>query len=119
VNPVPLSSQVLLVTGEAGMGKTVLLADAADRARLAGMRVLSGTGRESESRLAFAGLHQLLRPVLSGAAGLPGRQAQALSGALGLATDPGAPDPLLDSGGTAGAALRSSRPGAGSSAAAG
>src|SRR6266480_7909663 len=77
-DPVPRSSQVLVVTGEAGMGKTVLLADAADRARSAGMRVLSVTGRESESKLAFAGLHQLLRPVLSGAASLPGRQAQAL-----------------------------------------
>src|SRR6266550_1103913 len=95
VEPVPRAGQVLLVTGEAGMGKTVLLADAAGRARSAGMRVLSVTGRESESKLAFAGLHQLLRPVLSGAAGLPGRQAQALLGALGLAADPGAPDPLL------------------------
>ena len=95
VDPVPLAGQVLVVTGEAGMGKTVLLADAAGRARRAGMRVLSVTGRESESRLAFAGLHQLLRPVLSGAAGLPGRQARALLGALGLAADPGAPDPLL------------------------
>ena len=95
VDPVPLASQVLLVTGEAGMGKTVLLADAADRARSAGMRVLSVTGRESESRLAFAGLHQLLRPVLSSATGLPGRQAQALLGALGLSADPGAADPLL------------------------
>ena len=52
------------------------------------MRVLSITGRESESRLAFAGLHQLLRPVLSSAAGLPARQSQALSGALGLSADP-------------------------------
>jgi DNA-binding CsgD family transcriptional regulator/tetratricopeptide (TPR) repeat protein len=95
VDPVPQASQVLLVTGEAGMGKTALLADAADRARSAGMRVLSVTGRESESRLAFAGLHQLLRPVLPAASGLPGRQAQALLGALGLAADPSAPDPLL------------------------
>jgi DNA-binding CsgD family transcriptional regulator len=95
VDPVPRASRVLLVTGEAGMGKTVLLADAAGRARAAGMRVLSVTGRESEARLAFAGLHQLLRPVLSRAARLPGRQAQALLGALGLAPDPGAPDPLL------------------------
>ena len=71
VDQVPLASQVLVVTGQAGMGKTVLLADAAGRARSAGMRVLSVTGRESESRLAFAGLHQLLRPVLSGATGLP------------------------------------------------
>src|SRR6266852_6125440 len=95
VDPVPLAGQVLVVTGEAGMGKTVLLADAAGRARLAGMRVLPVTGRESESRLALAGLHQLLRPVLSSAAGLPGRQAKALLGALGLAPEPGAPDPLL------------------------
>ncbi len=95
VDPVPRASQVLLVTGEAGMGKTVLLADAAGRARSAGMRVLSVTGRESESRLAFAGLHQLLRPVLSSAAGLPGRQARALLGALGLSADRVAPDPLL------------------------
>src|SRR6266567_4037973 len=95
VDPVPQASQVLLITGEAGMGKTVLLADAADRARPAGMRVLSVTGRESESKLAFAGLHQLLRPALSSAAGLPGRQAQALLSALGLAADPVSPDPLL------------------------
>src|SRR5690242_17267739 len=95
VDPVPRAGQVLVVTGEAGMGKTVLLAEAAERARSAGMRILAVTGRESESKLAFAGLHQLLRPVLSGAAGLPGRQAQALLSALGLAADPVAPDPLM------------------------
>jgi DNA-binding CsgD family transcriptional regulator len=95
VDPAPSTGQVLLVTGEAGMGKTVLLADTAERARPAGMRVLWVTGRESESRLAFAGLHQLLRPVLSSAARLPGRQAQALLGALGLSAEPGDADPLL------------------------
>ena len=95
VDPVPSASRVLLVTGEAGMGKTVLLADAADRARAAGMRVLSVTGRESESKLAFAGLHQLLRPVLSAAAGLPGPQARAFLRALGLFADTGAADRLL------------------------
>ncbi len=97
VDPVPPGGQVLVVTGEAGMGKTVLLADAAERARSAGMRVLSVTGRESESKLAFAGLHQLLRPVLPGIAGLPGRQAQALLGALGLAPEPAAPEPAAPS----------------------
>jgi DNA-binding CsgD family transcriptional regulator len=95
VNPAPQASQVLVVTGEAGMGKTMLLADTVGWARLAGLRVLSVTGRESESRLAFAGLHQLLRPVLPDAAGLPARQAWALRGALGLSADPGVPDPLL------------------------
>jgi DNA-binding CsgD family transcriptional regulator len=95
VDPVPRSSEVLLVTGAAGMGKSVLLADAAGRARRAGLRVLAVTGRESESRLAFAGLHQLLRPVLASAGGLPARQGRALRGALGLSADPGAADPLL------------------------
>jgi DNA-binding CsgD family transcriptional regulator len=95
VDPVPQASQVLLVIGEAGMGKSVLLADTAERARAAGIRVLPVTGRESESKLAFAGLHQLLRPVLPAAAGLPGRQARALLGALGLDADPAAPDLLL------------------------
>jgi DNA-binding CsgD family transcriptional regulator len=95
VNPAPQASQVVIVTGEAGMGKTMLLADTVGWARLAGLRVLSVTGRESESRLAFAGLHQLLRPTLPDAAGLPARQARALKGALGLSADPAAPDPLL------------------------
>ena len=100
VDPAPQASGVLVVTGSAGMGKTVLLADAAGRARSAGMRVLSVTGRESESRLAFAGLHQLLRPVLpAAAAGLPARQARALSGALGLAADPGCCRSAADRGG--------------------
>src|SRR5258708_4936845 len=93
VDQVPLAGQVLLVTGEAGMGKTLLLADAAGRARSAGMRVLSVTGRESESRFAFAGLHQLLRPGLSSAARLSRRAAQAPAGSLGLAAAPGGPDP--------------------------
>jgi hypothetical protein len=47
---------------------------------LSAQRPAAIIGRESESRLAFAGLHQLLRPVLSSVTGLPGRQAQALSG---------------------------------------
>ena len=109
VDPVPQASQVLLVTGEAGMGKTVLLADAAGRARSAGMRVLSVTGRESESRLAFAGLHQLLRPVLSSAAGLPGRQAQALTGGAGPGCGPGCSRPAADRGGRPDPALGSVR----------
>ena len=71
LDPVPQASKVLLVTGEAGMGKTVLLAEASGRARSAGMRVLSVTGRESESKLAFAGLHQLLRPSCRPPPGFP------------------------------------------------
>jgi DNA-binding CsgD family transcriptional regulator len=97
VDPAPQSSQVLLVVGEAGIGKTALLSEAAERAGSLGTRVLSVTGRESETRLAFAGLHQLLRSALARAASLPGRQAHALMAAFGLTADPGAPDSLLTS----------------------
>ena len=53
VDPVPHASQILLVTGEAGMGKAVLLADAAGRARLAGMRVLSVSTYRSRMTVLF------------------------------------------------------------------
>ena len=75
VAPPHEESRVLLILGDPGMGKTVLLAEAAREARLARMRVLTAVGRESEQDLAFAGLHQLLRPVLDRVAGLPARQA--------------------------------------------
>jgi len=87
--------RVLVVLGDAGMGKTTLLANAADQARSAGLRVLSATGRESEANRAFAGLHQLLAPVLDAAAGLPRHQARALLGALGLAAEPATADRLV------------------------
>jgi len=95
VTPPYEESCVLLVLGDPGMGKTVVLAEAAREARLAGMRVLAAAGRESEQDLAFAGLHQLLRPVLDRVAGLPARQADALRGAFAISDDPAAPDALL------------------------
>ncbi len=95
VDPAPSGTRLLVLLGDPGMGKTVLLADAARKARSAGVRVLAATARESEQDLAFAGLHQLLRPVLDRLADLPGRQATALRAALGLATDPAGPDRLL------------------------
>ena len=95
VDPPPAEGQVLLLLGDAGMGKTALLADAAGQARRAGLRVLSVTGIESEQDLAFAGLHQLLRPVLDRVEDLPDRQAKALLGALALSPDLVPPDALL------------------------
>ena len=95
VDPPPAESRVLVLLGDAGMGKTALLAAMAGQARRAGMRVLPVTGIESERDLAFAGLHQLVRPVLSRIAGLPERQAKALLGALALSADPVPPDALL------------------------
>jgi DNA-binding CsgD family transcriptional regulator len=94
-HPVPEQGRVLVLLGSAGMGKTALLADAAARASRAGMRVLSAAGKESESNLAFAGLHQLLLPVTSSIAGLPDCQARALREVLGLEAAPASVDRLL------------------------
>ena len=76
-------SAALVVRGEAGIGKTALLDYAAAAAD--GMLVLRAVGVETEAELAFASLHLLLRPVLDRIEGLPGPQAAALRGALGLA----------------------------------
>jgi len=78
--------------GRTGHG---LLARAAREARSAGMRVLSAAGRESERDLPFAGLHQLLRPVLDRVDRLPARQADALRGAFAISETPVRPDALL------------------------
>jgi DNA-binding CsgD family transcriptional regulator len=74
----------LLVTGSAGIGKTALLDAAVMNARSRGYRVLAVTGLESETDLPFAGLHQLLQPVLTSAGALPGHQKNALLTALGM-----------------------------------
>ena len=88
-------SRLLLVVGDVGLGKTALLAEAAGRARASGMRILAAVGRESEQDLTFAGLHQLLHPVLDRVADLPARQAEALRGAFAISADPASPDSLL------------------------
>jgi len=61
------SGDMLLITGPAGIGKSVLLGVARERARLAGMQVLSGCGRELESGFSFGVARQLFEPLLSGA----------------------------------------------------
>jgi DNA-binding CsgD family transcriptional regulator len=85
-------SQVLVLRGEAGIGKTALLGFLLDRA--AGCRVARAAGVESEMELAFAGLHQLCTPHLSRLAALPAPQQQALRTAFGLQEGP-APDRFL------------------------
>src|SRR5690606_5792331 len=57
-------SGVLVVRGEAGIGKTALLEDARSTAVASGFRVESAAGVESETQFAFAGLHQLCAPLL-------------------------------------------------------
>jgi DNA-binding CsgD family transcriptional regulator len=75
-------SGVLVLTGEAGIGKTALLEHVAEMAD--DMRVCSVTGVGSEMDLGFAGLHQLLVPFLGGLEQLPEPQRQALASAFGL-----------------------------------
>ncbi|GAA0361325.1 AAA family ATPase [Actinoallomurus spadix] len=74
----------LLLRGEAGIGKTALLGAARDAAVGRGGRALSAVGVQSEASIPFAGLHQLLRPILDRAPALIPRQRQALSAAFGM-----------------------------------
>lgn len=75
-------SGAVILRGEAGIGKSVLLRYAADRA--ADMKVLEARGVESESELPFAGLSELLRPALDDLDALSEAQSAALRGALAL-----------------------------------
>lgn len=77
----------LVVRGEAGIGKSALLAAIAAQARDRGTRVLSAVGVQSEAQISFAGLHQLLWPVLHLAEGLPARQRAALHAAFGMSEE--------------------------------
>ena len=81
----------LLIRGEPGVGKSALLAVGMDRAAGRGMRVLKATGVQSEAQLPFAGLHQLLQPLLSGIEQLADPQRNALGTAFGVVDGP-APD---------------------------
>src|ERR1700761_9148417 len=83
--------QALVVHGEPGIGKSRLLEEVARDAAARGMTVLATVGVQSEARLPFAGLHQLLRPVRARAAALPEVQRAALDAAFGVSED-GAPE---------------------------
>jgi len=82
-------SRVLVLRGEAGIGKTALLGYLLERA--SGCRIARAAGVESEMELAFAGLHQLCAPFLDRIECLPDPQRAALGTAFGL-RDGDAPD---------------------------
>jgi DNA-binding CsgD family transcriptional regulator/tetratricopeptide (TPR) repeat protein len=85
-------SRVLVVRGEAGIGKTALLGYAAETAL--DFRVARAEGVKSEMELPFAALHQLCGPMLDRLGALPGPQRDALGVAFGLRAG-GAPDRFL------------------------
>src|SRR6202034_794278 len=87
-------SGVLVVRGDPGVGKTILLDYLAGRASDSGCRVARAAGVQSEMELAFAGLHQLCAPMLSRAERLPEPQRDALQTAFGIAAGP-PPDRFL------------------------
>jgi DNA-binding CsgD family transcriptional regulator len=94
IDQLPGEGGALLVHGPPGIGKSALLDDARAHARHSGYLTLGTSGVESEAELAFAGLHQLLRPVRDLLAALPEQQKRAIEAALGI-TGTHAPDPYL------------------------
>jgi DNA-binding CsgD family transcriptional regulator len=83
---------VLVLRGEAGIGKTALLLYLIEQAT--GCRVARAAGVQAEMELAFAGLHHLCAPMLDGMRKLPAPQREALEVAFGM-RDGGAPDRFL------------------------
>src|SRR3954466_4412773 len=75
-------SAVLVVRGEAGVGKSALLAYLIERA--SGCRIARAVGVESEMELPFAGLHQLCGPMLGRLDRLPAPPRDARATALGV-----------------------------------
>ena len=78
----------LLVTGEPGVGKSVLLDATAQEASASGATVLRAGGVEFEAEISFAGLHQVLLPLLDEVECLPEPHREALTVPLGLSRGP-------------------------------
>ena len=85
-------SRVTVLRGDAGVGKSALLAYVADQ--VDGWHVATAAGVESEMELAYAGLHQLCVPMLDQLERLPVPQRDALATVFGLSAGP-APDRFL------------------------
>ncbi len=81
-------SGVLVVRGEAGIGKSALLEHARDITTASGSRVAHVVGVEAETQFAFSGLHQLCGDLEDGAGALPEPQQDALGVAFGLRSGP-------------------------------
>jgi predicted ATPase len=94
VDQAAASGDALLLSGEAGVGKTVLVDAAAAHAETAGSRVLRAAGAEFEGAVSFAGLNQLFRPLLGHARGLSAVYRRALAVALGV-REGSSPDQLM------------------------
>jgi hypothetical protein len=85
-------SQALVLSGEAGIGKTALLDYLAGNA--SGCRIVRAGGVQSEMELAFAALHQLCAPMLDSLQRLPPPQRDAVRTVFGMSSGP-VPDRFL------------------------
>lgn len=85
---------VVVLHGDAGVGKSSLLAEARRMATACGRRILNTIGVESEQHLPYAGIHQMVFPIRSGIAALPAPQRDALHAVTG-ASDQEVPDLYL------------------------
>ena len=85
-------SRAIVLSGEAGAGKTALLDYVAEE--LSDCRILRAAGVQSEMELPFAALHQLCAPMLGHIQRLPEPQRDALRIAFGMSSGP-APDRFL------------------------
>jgi DNA-binding CsgD family transcriptional regulator len=74
-----------VVQGQPGIGKSSLLDHACHSAEASGARVLRTLGTENEAELAFAGLHELIRPLGDFLVALPAPRRLALDAAFGIA----------------------------------
>ena len=81
-------SGAVVLRGEAGAGKTALLADSVAAAAARGMQTARLTGVEPETQLGYAGLHRFLLPFAGQLEQLPGPQRDALRNTLGLVPGP-------------------------------
>lgn len=88
------SGSALVIDGEAGIGKSTLLTAAADWASADGYGRLGCSGLQSQAEVGFAGVHELIHPLMAHTRDLPARQRSALMTAFGLEDGP-APDRLL------------------------
>jgi AAA ATPase domain len=84
----------LSLSGEAGVGKTVLLDACVAMSSAAGFHVLRGVGAEFETNLSFSGINAILSPLWSSIGGVESVYQDALRVALGFAAGP-RPDELL------------------------
>lgn len=95
VDKLGTSGGALHLSGAIGIGKTLLLTQATERAARQGASTIYCTAPEPESTLPFSGAAQLLAPLRDHLRTLPGSQQRALAPCLGLAP-PMSGNPLVE-----------------------